>query len=177
MSFDSNKYHRRSIRLPGYDYSQVGAYFITICAKYRECIFGEIIDGEMQLNEMGELVQYEWYRSADIRCEITLDTFVIMPNHIHGIIHINNSSNPVGAHGHAPLHRKPRSLGSFIAGYKSVTTKRINQIRGFTGHSIWQRNYYEHVIRNDADLKQIRKYIVRNPANWSTDEENPINKP
>jgi REP element-mobilizing transposase RayT len=132
--------------------------------------------GEMVLNEYGRMAQEEWYRSAEIRHEVELDTFVVMPNHIHGIITI------VGAQGLAPLQqdhpflqRKPRSLSTFIWDFKSAVTKRINDLRGTPYTSVWQRNYYEHVIRNEDDLNEIRQYVVNNPLKWDLDRENPQN--
>jgi Transposase and inactivated derivatives len=178
MKYDPEKHHRHSIRLKEYDYTQVGAYFVTICTWGRECLFGEIVDGEMRLNECGHIVTNEWARSCEIRQEIELDEWIIMPNHVHGIVIITN----VGAHGRAPLqhdntvlHRKPRSLSSFIAGFKSSATKRINETRGLPGVPVWQRNYYEHVIRNEESLNEIRQYIAENPMRWAEDEENPEN--
>ncbi len=112
MKYDPNKHHRRSIRLKGYDYSSAGAYFITICAYQRACLFGEIVDGMMQLNEFGQIVADEWLKSSEIRREIALDEWVVMPNHIHGIVFIQpvESHNPVGvndngvgANGRSPL--------------------------------------------------------------------------
>ena len=178
MKYNPEKYHRRSIRLKEYDYSQAGAYFVTVCAWNRECLFGKVVDGEMQLNDIGRIVADEWTRSCEIRQEIELDEWIVMPNHIHGIIIITD----VGAHGRAPLqhdntvlHREPRSLSSFIAGFKSATTKRINQTRGTPGVQLWQRNYYEHVIRNEESLNEIRQYISGNPKRWAEDEDNPKN--
>ena len=130
---------RQSIRLKRYQYDKPGTYFITIGTYRKKHLFGNIIDGEMHLNDIGQIVYDEWYRSRDIRPEITLDEFIIMPNHIHGIIIFHDSTSPperaAGAHGCAPLHRPPRSLGSFIAGFKSSATKRINILRGDTTHS------------------------------------------
>lgn len=179
MKFDPNQHHRRSIRLHGYDYSSAGAYFVTICTYYRKCLFGEITDGKMRVNEYGQSVQEEWVRSAKIRCEIELDAFVIMPNHIHGIITIHDD---VGAIGRSPLQKiipshgpAKQSLGAFVAGFKSATTKRINEIRNTPHLPVWQRNYYEHVIRDEKSLNQIREYILNNPLNWEMDRENPVN--
>jgi len=175
MACDTDQHHRRSLRLPGYDYTREGAYFVTICTHHRACLFGEIVDDEMRLNGAGLMVQEEWLRSAEVRTEIELspDEFVVMPNHIHGIVWITE----VGAHGRAPLqktlHRQPCSLASFIAGFKSITTKRINEHRATPGVSVWQRNYYEHIIRDDHALNQIREYIVNNPMQWAMDRENP----
>ena len=148
---------RRSIRLLNYDYSQPGAYFVIICTYMRECLFGHIEDGVIYYTIFGEIVQQEWSRSEEIRSEIQLDLFVVMPNHLHGIIVITHSDGIVEAHGRAPLRRSPRSLGSFIAGFESIVTRRINQIRGTPGSPVWQRNYYEHVIRSEDELQRIRE--------------------
>jgi len=103
--------------------------------------------------------------------EIILDQFIVMPNHIHGIVIINKNDNKLGANSHSPLQRmKPKSISSFIAGYKSVVTKRINQIRNTHRQPVWQRNYYEHIIRDEKDLNRIREYIVNNPVKWEEDE-------
>lgn len=170
--------NRRSIRLKGYDYAQAGAYFVTICAHDRECLFGKVVDGTMRLNELGEIVRNAWLQSAEIRHEIVLhaDEMVVMPNHIHGIVWIVD--DPVGATGSVPLPSNgptPRSLASFVAGFKSAATKRINERRGTPGAPVWQRNYYEHIIRSDALLARIREYIVNNPLQWALDRENPAN--
>ncbi len=173
---------RNLIRLRGWDYTQPGAYFVTICTHERVHLFGEIVDGDMRLNAFGEIVWEEWFRSAEIRAEIELfpDEFVVMPNHIHGIVWIVETDDgngyrddTVGAHGRAPLHRPPRSLGSFIAGFKSAVTKRINALRGTPGARVWQRNYWEHIICNERALNAIRRYIAENPPRWHLDRHNP----
>jgi len=138
--------NRQSIRLHGYDYSRKGAYFITICAKNRQCLFGKITNDKMVLNKYGKIVQDEWMESSRIRKEIKLDYFIVMTNHIHGIIFITNQNpssrstetNDVGATGRSPLPRgpKPKSLGSFVAGFKSIITKRINEFRKIPGSSV-----------------------------------------
>ena len=191
--FDPEKYHRRSVRLPGCDYSQEGAYFVTLCTHQRKCLLGEVVNNEMRLNAFGKAVQEEWRHSVEIRKEIQLDEFVVMPNHLHGIIVITGEEGAhsvvsgrgarrcalVEAHGRVPLQarlfRPPRSLGSFVAGFKSAAAKRINQIRRTPGAPIWQRSFYEHVIRNLKSLYRIRQYIAENPQNWPLDEDNPIN--
>jgi len=201
MKFDLLKHNRpfnatqgrHSIRLQGYDYAQSGAYFVTAVTYQRDALFGEIMDGEMRLNRIGEIVQEEWFASTNIRREIRLypEEFVVMPNHIHGIVWIENDQPIganginvdgtddmnvcVGANGRSPLQHpqmKPRSLGSFIAGFKSSVTKRVRDELNTTG--IWQRNYYEHIIRNEKELDAICRYIEANPLNWSEDEENPL---
>ncbi len=160
---------------------------VTICTHARAPLFGRVVDGEMVLNAYGTIVREEWFRSAEIRAEIELfpDEFVVMPNHIHGIVWIVTTDDMVGAtgrsplqraHGHAPLPPHgpaPRSLGSFIAGFKSAVTKRINARRGTPGACVWQRNYYEHIIRNDGALNAIRRYIIDNPLRWHLDRYNP----
>ncbi|NES72383.1 MAG: hypothetical protein F6K24_47905 [Okeania sp. SIO2D1] len=187
MSYDPNKHHRRSLRLRGYDYSQAGAYFLTICTYNRQTLFGEIIDGKMQLNQLGEVVVEEWERSAQIRQEIELDYSVIMPNHLHGIVIINNVGanervgvNTIEGECHSPLRMKSRSISSLITGFKSVVTRRINRIRYHgeqltTPAPVWQRNYYEHIIRNETSLNQLRQYIVENPLKWEIDQLHPNN--
>lgn len=175
----------------GYDYAQAGAYFVTVCAWNKECLFGDVVDGKMRLNEYGQIILREWMHTPEIRKEIELDEFCIMPNHIHGIVTIQDADVPVvGANGRSPaaegddkttagrsaespLRMKTKSISSFIAGFKSAVTKCINEIRNTPGVPVWQRNYYEHIIRDDCDLNRIREYIVSNPARWTEDEENP----
>ena len=179
MPFDPFKHHRRSIRLKGFDYAQPGSYFVTIITRGRLSLFGEIIGGEMHLNALGEIAHGEWMKTALIRHEITLDEFIVMPNHFHAIVNIVDCGNGlVGATGRSPLRsgmpRGPanKSLASLIAGYKSVVTARINQLRGTPGAPVWQRNYHEHIIRDMDELFRIRKYIRDNPAKWEIDAEN-----
>ncbi len=136
----------------------------------------------MQPNEWGQIVREEWFRSAQIRREIQLDAFVLMPNHIHGIVTIASppGEGSVGAQGLAPLRgrkrvpmRKPHSLASFVWGFKTAATRRINETRNAPGAALWQRNYYEHVVCNDGELEKIREYIMTNPLRWAWDGENP----
>ena len=173
----------------GYDYTGSGGYFITICTMNREHLFGQVLDGEMRLNDFGNIVSQEWTRAAEVRKEITLDEFVVMPNHIHGIIIINNNDisthfrDPIGATRRvAPTTNEitpptiangpiPRSIGAVIGQFKSITTKRINALREFRS-AVWQRDYYEHVIRDYNDLNRIREYILSNPRQWDMDTEN-----
>jgi DNA-binding Lrp family transcriptional regulator/REP element-mobilizing transposase RayT len=164
---------RKPTRLAHYDYSQNGAYFITLCTHNRECLFGEIQNGIMVPNNYGKIVIEEWLKSEIIRAEIELDEFVLMPNHIHGILSIDRRGDRQVVLNHAS-GPKPKSLGSFIAGFKSTVTKQINNIRNKPGIPVWQRNYYEHVVRNEDDLFEIREYIVNNPIKWELDKENPV---
>ena len=176
MDPDPTKIQRRSLRLKDYNYSGPGAYFVTICTNGRLSLFGDIVEGIMRLNDYRRIVSREWEVSAMIRREIVLDEFVVMPNHIHGIIFINESN--VGATGRSPVRSGPRrgSLGSFISGFKSATTKRINDLRQAVGDLVWQRNYFEHVVRDEQSLHWIRQYIVDNPARWDFDRENPAGR-
>jgi putative transposase len=240
----SNFHHRRSIRLQGYDYSQPGAYFITICTHNRECLFGEILgscsvgagftpaqtagftpappmSARMELNEFGVIARDEWLKLPVRYSNITLDTFQIMPNHIHGIIFIKTGDRvgatlavapfavapltvgptplAVGPHdgigtgdgigagaggrtgagvraGASPAPTKKISIGDIIGSYKSLVSNECLKIfksqNKYMG-KFWQRNYYEHVIRNDTELNGIREYIMNNPLNWDLDENNP----
>lgn len=173
MVSDSRKRSRRSIRLPEFDYSQTGSYFVTVVTHGREFLFGSVVDGEVCLNEFGQIVCDEWQRSSVIRREIELDAFVIMPNHIHGIVSIVQREGR--ATSRSPLHAGPTksSIGSFVGGFKSAVTTRINSLRNSSGKPVWQRNYYEHVIRDEESLVRMRQYIVDNPLRWEFDPENP----
>jgi REP element-mobilizing transposase RayT len=191
MKYNPEKHDRRSLRLQGYNYSSAGLYFVTICTYQRQCLLGEIVQCEMRLSEYGKIVSDEWLRSREIREEIDFDAWVIMPKHIHGIVIINPPDIPqsiVGANGRSPLQNvasqpanqnpmippmKPRSLSSLVAGFKSATTKQINILRNAPETPVWQRNYYEHIIRNDASLQLIRQYIHNNPLSWQEDHLHP----
>ena len=187
MKFDSQKHHRRSIRLQGYDYSQPGGYFVTIVTYHRDLLFGEIVNEEMQLNDLGKIADECWYTIPKHFPNVELGAHVVMPNHVHGIIVITNSrggtiksSFPVRAQHAAPLQTpqqqpnvKPGSLGAIVRSYKSAVTRRIGREHNITG--IWQRNYYEHILRDHKDWDRIHRYIESNPSMWEDDEENPIN--
>ena len=183
MSYDPAKHHRRSIRLKGYDYAQPGWYFVTIVTHNRDCLLGEIVNGKMFLNDIGIIVRNEWIKTEEIRPEIRLDEYIIMPNHIHGIIVIVDDNRwHATCRGDLPVAPtrpvapttikpgpKPKSIGSIMAGFKSAVTKRVNDYRGTPGQKFWQRNYYEHIIRNENELNRIRNYIINNPKNWDGD--------
>jgi len=178
--YDPDRHHRRSIRLPAYDYAGPGTYFVTLCTHDRSHLFGEIVRGLMVRNPTGDIVWDEWCRSADIRRELTLDEAIVMPNHFHGIVilHGDPTAPPPApppdpsAPNPPPLRRAPRSLGSFVAGFKSATTRRIRDLHG-ADIPIWQRGYHEHVIRNERALCYIRNYVWTNPVRWEVDRENP----
>ncbi|MGH8598379.1 MAG: transposase [Gammaproteobacteria bacterium] len=165
----------RSNRLRTYDYRTAGAYFVTICASNRRFMFGAVADAQMTLNQTGTVVQRVWFDSERIRPGITLDEFIVMPNHIHSIVLLPNLGSK-RAHGCAPLRKRlaraPRSLGSFIAGFNSTSTREVNRLLGRAGR-LWQRNYYEHVVRHERDLERIRQYIREDPTRWEFDRENP----
>jgi len=163
-------HNRHSIRLKDYDYSQAGTCFITICVQNRECLLGEIVGDEMQLSEFGKTVAECWEWLPQQYSYLELDYWVIMPNHLHGIIVIDEDRR--GGSRTAPtMTRKP--LGRLIGAFKTVSTKQINEFRHTPGQTFWQRNYYEHIIRNETDLNQTRQYIVNNPLQWALDPENP----
>ncbi|MBN1535924.1 MAG: hypothetical protein JW908_04270 [Anaerolineales bacterium] len=230
----SGAQNRRSIRLKGYDYTHTGAYFITICACQREWLFGEIVNGEMQLNTMGQIVENEWAKTQQLRPDVELGPFVIMPNHFHGIIwivdgrgtarraptadgntHHNDQLHTVptvdgnipggdqmyyaqtdGTARLAPtaggntyhndqLHHTPAidgnptheqfgkpvvgSIPTIVRAFKSAATRQINLYRNTPGALVWQRNYYEHVIRDEKSYNQIAEYILNNPLRWELD--------
>ena len=180
LKYNPDVHHHRSLRLRAYDYAQAGAYFVTICTQGRMNLFGEVVDGEMRLNDLGVIAQEEWLRTESIRAEVELDISQVMLNHFHGVVvittampHIGMKSESTRTHGRASLHRAPKSLGSLVAGFKSVVTKRINQLQNTAGSPVWQPNYYERIIRNEKELGVIRQYIVDNPAKWLEDVENP----
>jgi len=168
--------HRHPLRLPGYDYSQTNAYFMTICAAQKKFLFGNINDGTMRLSAAGQIVVAEWLKTADLRLSVTLDQFVVMPNHFHGILWIDN-----GQRGTARCALTVQQFGQAVSGslpaiiraFKSAATKRINILHHAPDVQVWQRGYYEHVIRNDKSLEKIREYIINNPCSWELDRENP----
>ena len=198
--FDPQKHHRKSIRLQGYDYSQAGAYYVTIVTYQRDCLFGEIVDGEMHINAYGEIVQ-KWWDEIPIHFpNVELGAFVIMPNHVHGIIFItterrgevlsprdnpndNNldenvdGTNQQGGDASQPPLRK-RTLGQIVAYFKYQSTKEMNRIE--TENAItkfWQKNYYEHIIRDEKDLQNTTDFIEAIPSLWDEDVNNPRNNP
>jgi len=189
MSKFQNKYRIESTRLPDYDYSKPGGYFVTICTQNKTHCFGEIDNGKMILNEYGKIVENCWKKIPEHFTHITLDYFVIMPNHTHGIIIIN----PVETQHAASLHKQNKisvetqhaaslqntnKLGCLVSGslpviirsFKSACSKQINTLRNSTNPPIWQPRFYEHIIRNEKSLLKIREYITNNPLNWELDE-------
>jgi REP element-mobilizing transposase RayT len=160
--------HRKSIRLKEYDYSRPGAYFITICTRDKQCILSNIIDGKLCLREAGKIVEECWHDIPKHFSNVELDEFVIMPDHIHGIVMIHE---PVGAIHESPLpatvyERRTMMLPKIIGRLKMNSAKQINVLQATSGSHVWQRNYYEHIIRNSKELNNIRRYILGNPVLW-----------
>jgi REP element-mobilizing transposase RayT len=167
-----DKYRIESTRLKEWDYSSPGYYFVTMCTQNRECAFGEIVNGQMQLSSIGKIVAEEWQKTEQIRENIELDEWIIMPNHIHAIVVIeDDKKNNVETHCNASLQINKNNLSYIIRGFKSSATKRI-RTSGHTDFS-WQSRFYDHVIRNENSLEQIREYIHNNALKWDTDEDNP----
>ena len=178
MSYSPESHHRQSIRLQGYDYSRAGAYFVTICVQNRSCLFGEVVGGTMQLNHAGQMVERWYFELQNKFANIECDEFVCMPNHIH-FIAINVGADlcvrpdfdgimTMGGHTGPPLH-------AIVQWFKTMSTN--NYIRGVKQHDwlpfpgkLWQRNYWEHIIRDEPELDRIRAYIRNNPAQWEMDK-------
>jgi len=221
MKYDPDKHHRRSIRLKGYDYSSTGAYFVTICTQNRACLFGEIWDGVMHLNDAGKMIDRVWHELPHRFLSVELDAFIVMPNHIHGIIRLTDNAimgnddncvgvplvgtlptdpgtiadsgekagtrpaptgeheNPVGV----PLVGTPNpevTLGEIVGTFKSISTheyaiavKQQNWQPFYV--RLWQRNYYEHVIRDAIAFEKILDYVQTNPRRWHLDQLHPEN--
>jgi REP element-mobilizing transposase RayT len=171
------KHRRHSLRLKGYDYAQAGAYFITLCAHDRACLFGEVIDGSMRLNAVGQLAATLWNDMPARFTQADLDLFVVMPNHLHGIIVLFDRAAPRTG---APRSRAAApTVGDIVGAFKSLFVVRYAE---GVKHGrwppfnprLWQRNYYEHVIRDESELARIRRYIEENPLRWELDDENPL---
>lgn len=210
-----NKYRIPSARWQAWDYSSDALYFITICTANRACIFGDIVNGEFLISETGKIIEEEWLKSFEIRKELSCDSYVIMPNHIHAILRITvethggasgiinydasgiiiddslNSNNKMyhtaiddsdisdnKTHHRASLrgvaYREPKSISSFVAGFKSVTTTQINKLRN-TKSSIWQTRFHDHVIRDYEEHRKIAGYIETNIQKWHADRFKPEN--
>lgn len=182
------KHNRKSIRLKGYNYAQAGLYFITICTHNRAHLFGQIINGEMFLNAAGRVAVKCWQDIPAHFPNAALHEYVVMPNHVHGIIGLqsrsvganydsppNNHTDNDWANGNSPVQKMPfhspsQSIGSIVRGFKIGVTKWFRYENGSPQNiQIWQRNYYDHIIRNDAAYNRIANYIVNNPAKWNDD--------
>jgi len=204
--FDPQKHHRHSIRLKGYDYSQEGAYYVTVVTLQREFLFGEIVNKEMYLSAYGEIVQNWWEEIPVHFPNVETGAFVIMPNHVHGIIYIfgerrgtasypkgvsvpeedgvntfsqNNVMSGENLGGETPPLQQfngTPTLGQIVAYFKYQSTKEMNKVENVgVVTKFWQRNFYEHIIRNETDLQNKTDYIESNPLLWDEDDENPVN--
>jgi putative transposase len=201
MNPSRTQYHRRSIRLQGYDYSQAGAYFVTLVIQNRAERFGTIHSGEMVLNQAGQITVNTWQHLSDHYAHVKLDEFCVMPNHVHGIIVFEEQgamgldlpqSQTATADGRGGFQTRPydadeqqfplaqmadagqrHPLSEIVRAFKTFSARRIHDLFGGQGQALWQRNYYEHIIRSDEELERIRIYIAANPHRWAEDTENP----
>jgi len=180
MTFDPKIHNRRSIRLSAYDYSKTGMYFVTACTQNHECLFGNVIEGKMRLSEIGRVVESIWNEISLHFPQVELDEFVIMPNHVHGIIGIGTSQKIGAGRKIAPsfstlpssmtVASSAPALGKIMRSFKSRSAIAANKLPGRTSKPLWQRNYWERVIRHDEELHDIREYISNNPLQWHLDQ-------
>lgn len=209
MRSDPGVQRRRSTRLARYDYATVAAYFVTLCTWNRTCLFGDVVEGIMQLSTAGMVAERLWRTVPDHFSSVMLDAFVVMPNHVHGILMLGESKSEERQEDRAThadgavqdrarqedrllrenraTHASPlregaggrprgparRSLGAIVGSYKAATSRLIHAAAGSPGMPLWQRNYHDHIIRDEADLERVRRYIEANPARWAEDDENP----
>ncbi len=161
---------RRSVRLQTYDYASAGAYFVTICVRQGRCVLGRIVDEKMHTSLHGQIARDCWQKIPSHFPTVELDSLVIMPNHVHGILMLRGNAS---ASNQAETFGRPkrRSLSTVIRSYKAVVSKRTNELCGSTG-TAWQAGFYEHIIRNDKELEATRRYIEFNPLKWALDREN-----
>lgn len=201
--YNPDLHHRRSIRLKEYDYARGGFYFVTVCTQNRECLFGDVVSTEMRLNAAGKMIESIWGDLTKRFPNMRGDAFVVMPNHVHGIIvlfdldrrgesrirpHRDRNPGPNrmarngrGDHKDRPYGTQDRTIGRIIQGFKSISTHKYTigaKKDGWPSFSgkLWQRGYYDHIIRNEDELNRIREYIALNTARWAEDEENPMNQ-
>ena len=178
--YNPKKHKRTSIRLEGHDYRLPGAYFVTVCTKDRICLFGKVANGCMVTNRFGQMVAEEWHRTATLRENVVLDAFVVMPNHVHGIVGITEKVAKSGGSRDMARHvptdgtrafSKPLAgvLSTIVGAFKSAVTRRINRIRDTPGETVWQTRFHDHIVRNRRSLNRIRQYIRENPARWAQD--------
>jgi putative transposase len=160
---------RRNLRLRNYDYTHQGAYFITVCTYNKQLLFGNINESTMRLNPLGEIVDSVWKDIPHHFPEVKNEIFIVMPNHVHGIIVIQET----GRSGHRPAPTEKHSLTEIVRAFKSFSSLKINKCRQTVGIPVWQRGYFEHVIRNEKEYSRIGEYIIFNTGKWETDRENP----
>jgi len=163
MPYDPAIHHRRSMRLTGYDYSYPAGYFVTICAEKGGNIFGDVKDGAVILSAIGQVIHQCWFELPTKYPGLELDAFVLMPNHLHAVLGLFCGDSGKAA----------PTLGTVMGFFKYESTKRVNAMTGVVGAKVWQRSYYDHVIRDNKSLQAIREYIQTNPERWAQDAENP----
>jgi putative transposase len=182
MAFFKDKYRKEHTRLKGWDYSQEGSYYITLVTKDHVTVLGNIQDNRVVLSDIGKIVDNEWKKSFEIRTELVCCEYVVMPNHLHAVVEIRDPDDEdkplLAPHGNAAeeestLHRKAKSISTFVSGFKAATTRLINQKMNIIEGSIWQSRFYDHIIRDEEELLNIRQYIRDNPLKWEFDEDNP----
>ena len=176
----SDRPRRRPLRLKGYDYSQPGAYFVTVCTQNLASLFGRVEDGVMGANDAGKMVLEVWDAIPDHYAGVGIDAFVVMPNHIHGIITLSDGEPEGGHGGAAPTIAKGLSFPDLLQRFKSLTTAHYSDGVEWLGwptfdRRLWQRSYYDRVVRSESELQRVREYILHNPLHWSDDEKNPSN--
>jgi putative transposase len=164
---------RRSLRLRNHDYTGAATYFVTVCSYQQIRLFGQVVDSTVRLNDFGIVVETCWRSIPDHFPNAELDNWVTMPNHLHGILMVTLGSSITAHASSSVTGRKRGSLGVIVGSFKSAVTKRINEMRGTPGAHVWQRNYHEHIVRDDADLNRIREYIKDNARCWADDGKNP----
>ena len=187
MTLFKDKYRIESTRLDGFDYSQIGSYFVTIVTHGRECLFGDVADGKMVWNDVGKIVEQCWKEIPDHFPYASLDEFIVMPDHVHGIIVLGIDRDDVGfrrdtacrvSTTKTTTHQtqtvrfgRPtkQSIPTIVRSFKSAATRTINQYRNSPGQSVWQSRFYDHIVRNDDEFSRIREYVLYNPQNWKKD--------
>lgn len=177
--YDPDRHHRRSVRLNEYDYTRSGRYLVTICSHDREHLFGDVTGGRMILNSFGDIVAQEWLRTATVRAYVELDEWIVMPNHMHGIVVLityrvgptRRVAHPARDGTRTAARRGPAagSLGAIVGQFKSAAARRINVLRESPGVPMWQRSFHDRIVRDPAALQRIRGYIRANPAAWAED--------
>jgi REP element-mobilizing transposase RayT len=168
------------MRLKKHDYSSTGWYFVTICSEKRQCIFGKIIKDKMKLNRVGRLINECWLKIPKTFTKVDLDIHQVMPNHLHGILILKGVVNYIGVSSDSTSVGKPKTVGDIVGIYKSLTTNKYIEKVKYGNWSpfnqrLWQKDYYDRVIRNENSLDRIRSYIKSNPKNWDADRNNPMN--
>ena len=171
---ENSDLQRRTFRLRGYDYTQPGAYFVTICTAERLCVLGDVVDGQVALSRDRRIVARAWTGLANHYGHVEFDAFVVMSNHVHGVIMLADAINETGRAGLKPAPTTRHALREIVRAFKTFSARRVNIDRDSIGEPVWQRNYYEHVVRNERELEAVREYILANPAKWEEDEDSPV---